>query len=576
MPGHRNMTVEKLLQHIEQVSAWRKALSDYELNVSEGGSHVDPELRRKAEEAFDNLGGQGCCTHEDLSQYDHERYGPFLGVSDPGLATLDIASASCRSPKALTLQNPSPMQIGVSLDAERIGSNGEVPVGPNEYKNIRLDCMIGRLLTTTNVGVRSNVRYFQRGAEIQLSHDETDVSKQLADSFDKFINTPDQKSREATAYLVPDLSAPPADTKAMLVKLAGDHVKAPGINTHQHKLCLLARALPGENAKEKVLEIIKLAKDAGFQSVAVDAPVTAEAQRKISMPSLLNMFSADDADDLLRQAQKADIGLSSIDAVDCHSTARTIWQGLNCARNAGVHLGKYGLQPMTLEEQSEVVGLVQSFLPNWAAAPAFYVDFPLITKMRVYDGKDIFEAASVWLAMVARHGVKIVLFDSPDRDSRRRLVKRSDDDDEGVLTLDQIRKIMIKADGLGVKTLWAGGVSPHEAYELAQVGLFGLYTTSTTAVPAPVSDLMAHDPNLPAQVRPTEYGVLRVKSILEAGYLKKRMSEMGNREQVADIEKKAQVMLDVPLTEVNETALEELCKTLTSAWRLNSHVKCNT
>ena len=53
----------------------------------------------------------------------------------------------------------TPLTLGVAHDAERLGAVGEVAVGPDEYAAIRLACR-GRLLTTTNVGTRVNVRHF--------------------------------------------------------------------------------------------------------------------------------------------------------------------------------------------------------------------------------------------------------------------------------------------------------------------------------------------------------------------------------------------------------------------------------
>ena len=108
-----------------------------------------------------HLGGEGDVHKASLKDYDHKRYGPYLGVSDEGSAAGAIRKAAQNSPKAVALKQRNPMILGVALDAERLGGIGEVAVGPQEYVNIRLAC-VGRILNSTNIGTRVNLRFYRR------------------------------------------------------------------------------------------------------------------------------------------------------------------------------------------------------------------------------------------------------------------------------------------------------------------------------------------------------------------------------------------------------------------------------
>ena len=52
----------------------------------------------------------------------------------------------------------------------------------------------------------------------------------------------------------------------------------------------------------------------------------------------------------------------------------------------GLELGKYGLVPLTFEDQKEVIARIQYWFPYWCAAPVFYVDYPLVTAKDVFHG----------------------------------------------------------------------------------------------------------------------------------------------------------------------------------------------
>ena len=106
-----------------------------------------------------NLGGEVEPPLHTLADYDSDRYGPMLGVSDEGSATAAIRRGALAAPKCAALAERTPLTIGIAHDAERLGAVGEVAVGPDEFATIRLACR-GRVLTTTNVGSRVNVRLF--------------------------------------------------------------------------------------------------------------------------------------------------------------------------------------------------------------------------------------------------------------------------------------------------------------------------------------------------------------------------------------------------------------------------------
>jgi hypothetical protein len=103
-----------------------------------------------------------------LATYDSERFGPLFAVSDEGSAGETIVNAAYASAKAKALWPIDPVSLGVALDGERMTSAGEVPIGPPEYEDL-LDAATGRLLLTTNVGVRVNARLTQQLPEFAVT-----------------------------------------------------------------------------------------------------------------------------------------------------------------------------------------------------------------------------------------------------------------------------------------------------------------------------------------------------------------------------------------------------------------------
>src|SRR5271165_2658051 len=83
--------------------AYRDVLRRYrEQAIS--GAKPDEDERELAREALRFLGGEADRQTYSLRDYDHRRYGPFLGVSDEGGAAVAIRRAAFASPKARALE----------------------------------------------------------------------------------------------------------------------------------------------------------------------------------------------------------------------------------------------------------------------------------------------------------------------------------------------------------------------------------------------------------------------------------------------------------------------------------------
>lgn len=165
----------------------------------------------------------------------------------------------------------------------------------------------------------------------------------------------------------------------------------------------------------------------------------------------------------------------------------------------GFELGKYGLFPLTLEERSEVTGLIQRWFTNWTAAPVFYVDFPIVGKKKVYTEKSLVVRAKRWLNIVARHKIPVVLFDTADKDKGRKLLKNNLNDRIGILNLKQVEEIDSYATKKGIKSLWAGGITIPQVLEFGKLQVFGVYVTTSAADIHPVSEKYARDPMITAE-----------------------------------------------------------------------------
>ena len=54
------------------------------------------------------------------------------------------------------------------------------------------------------------------------------------------------------------------------------------------------------------------------------------------------------------------------------------------------------------------------------------------------------------------------------------------------MSLDEIRQLDARAAKLGVKALWAGGISLPQTFEFGKLGVFGIYVTSAAAALVPL------------------------------------------------------------------------------------------
>jgi len=499
------------------------------------------KLRNLAGNAIEQLAGQAEPSPISLKDYDHNVYGPFLGVSDEGSAAPNIREAALTSPKMITIGHAAPIAVGVSHDAERLAAVGEVAVGPEEYRQIRLEC-IGRILTSTNVGTRLNLRYYKKRAIIKILPNTLEESiayakQQTQAVLEPFWHTPDKIPRPITVF-VNFVGRPSFGHRFKILEtLAEAFNKGDFCDPKVHKLGLLVFVGRGERGVQKAMRAIDLAKSTRLAEVAIKGVVLGAAEDKISMPGLLNYFQPKHASKLLRYAEKKGIPLTPINVVDPDTVARNVWSGLCTAKNMGLELGKYGLFPLTFDESDHVMEKIQSWFSSWTAAPAYYIDLPSVNHTTVYAEENVEEGIRKWLEIVYKHSIPVVLIDTADKGKGRRLLKNSLGDRVGILQLEQIARIDEYANDLGIRVLWAGGITVPQAFEMGRLGVFGVYVTSATAIARPVSGEYEHDIMLAEEKEPTFHGVYRVKLLLEAGFLVNRLKEYGltnDAEQIAD------------------------------------------
>jgi hypothetical protein len=224
-------------------------------------------------------------------------------------------------------------------------------------------------------------------------------------------------------------------------------------------------------------------------------------------------------------------------------------------------LGKYGLFPLTLEEAARVVSLIQRWFRDWSAAPVYYIDQGIVTRDRCYVGPDSAAGVEVFLKMIARQKARVCLIDTVDKSQGWKILK-SNGDPKGILELRQINRLTRLGEKLGVRVLWAGGITLDQAYELGTVGVFGIYVTTAASKEAPVTAEYADDPALTAEKRPTMLGVLKVKTYLEAGFLIAQLANLTGAHA-----KKAQAFSQEIAQAKAQGHTVELSGLLQKAWR---------
>ena len=467
-----------------------------------------------------------------LATYDNEHFGPLFAVSDEGSAGETIVNAAYASAKAKALWPIDPVSLGVALDGERMTSAGEVPIGPPEYEDLS-DAAAGRLLLTTNVGVRVNARLTQQLPEFAVTENSAN-DKQWLDNvfaaFEPFVHTPDGQPRPLTVRLSVDHNAPIKSLKSVVTKLEAGRKegKIGPVEIHQLSVLVGFEDRITEDEIGVIERIMKLAVDSGIRELAVDGDLREAARRRLGIQSLLNILDPEHLRRLLRLSRQLGVRLTYRYHLDVETAARTIWTGLHTARTNGFSAGKYGLVPMTLEQQGAVIEMITRWTADWTAIPAFYVDTPLLTAEDVYDDTRCKDAAKLWLKTARGAGAKIVLFDSPDRVNPRRLIRQPDvANDIGVLTLADIEEILVYAKELGISILWSGGITSRQAFELAKRKVFGIFSTSSTAAKIAVTAQFEADPRLAAENEPTDFGVRRIHAIIQGGFLSAAVSNRG-------------------------------------------------
>ena len=552
-------------------------LAAYRAAVAKGT--VSAALKARARRAFLHLGGDPARPTYSLKDYDHHRYGPFLGVSDEGSAAGAIREAGLESPKATALAKSrrTPLAIGLGLDAERLGGVGEVAVGPEEYADVWLEC-VDRVLVTTNIGTRVNVRVYGREPRVLLTGADRQAMgaarEAIAAAFKPFVETPDKRPRPRTVLVdIPRYARMPLSQKRTALRglarfVASGQAAGRRRRPAGHALGLAAWVRSGLQGKAQAIEAIELASGAGLPLVVLDGVKRKDADAAISFAGLLDYFRPGIVGPLLRLAKKKGVVVRAANVPDTDTIARSIWVGLTTARNMGANLGKYGCFPLTLAEIDHVVEQVQSWLPAWSAAPVLFVDQGLMRADAVDVERDLPRGIEAWLDTVASHGARVVLIDTVDKATGRRLLKKDSADKTGYLTAGQIARIEAHARNVGIKALWAGGFRVRDAFALGKLGVFGIYVTSAAATTIPVGGSYVRDPALAGVKEPSKEAVLRTKILLEAGFLSSRLAGDAGA-AIGRAAEKLLATLDVPQPKpravaADSAALARLCG---NGWR---------
>lgn len=505
-----------------------------------------------------------------LERYDAVKYGPLLAVSDEGDNAPAIAAAAYASPKARALRNASATSVGVMIDGERMVSAGEGPIGPTEYAKVYAAAR-NKTYCSTNVGVRANTRVYELLPEFAIAAAAEDESAWIADvfaAFAPFINTPNGVPRPLTVRLVVQPSDAAATVARLVAKLEAGRASGKLGPKSLHAFALLsisdvpiAKGAPAD----EIERVFAIAAQSGIAEVAIDGPLTMWAREHISVASLLNVADVPTLQALFAAARKNDVRLVYRYRVDVDSTARTIWTGLYTARAHGFSAGKYGLTPLTLEEQERVVTLVSGWTKGWTTVPAFYVDTPLVTADDVYDASRAFDAAVLWMQRMHAAGAKLALFDCPDRLAGRYLIHDAQHP-TGVFTLAQIAALETRAKAIGIKPMWSGGLSARLAYAMGVQRVFAIFCTGAAARAVAVHGDFADDPDLAYEIAPTQSGVQHIQTLLQAGFLATTLSA-SDPTLASAIQAQAQSLLRSLEAKTNPAKPQRLLETtLRGAW----------
>jgi len=507
-----------------------------------------------------------------LEEYDYNRFGPLLAVSDEGSAAPVIAEAAYESAKTRSLASPEPMAVGVMIDGERMSSAGEAPIGPDEYEKV-IGAAFGRTLCSTNVGVRANARVYRLFPEFSVagaSGSDSPLHEKVFAAFKPFLDTPDRLPRPLTVRLRVSSGDSPETLRSLIENLKEGRGKGQLAAESLHRLSLLMvfnREIRSDEDVTAITQMIQLAAELGIPELAIDGELTLGARERLSVQSLLNVVEIGTLSKLFVEASRRNVRLVYRYQIDTESAARTIWTGLHAARSYGFTVGKYGLVPLALEEQLGVIELIEKWTKGWTAIPAFYADTPLLTHNDVFDQSRCTEAALLWLQSVSALGVKTVLVDCPDRVSPRHLVRdEAEPGNKGVLTLTQLSNLQQRAAELGVKILWSGGITAKQAFALAARGAFGIFSTSATARQVAVHGVMTSDPELAGEGEPTNIGVRRVHAAIQGGFLGNALL-LRQKALAAEVKEKSEALLQsIDARKDIQQSLSSLDEALVRGW----------
>lgn len=564
------------------------------------GAKRDPHLVRLdhlAGVALAELGAEADPSWWSLADYDAATYGPLFGVSDDGDAAAEITRALLDSPKSQVLRGLGRLSletIGACVDAERMSAAGELPVAISEYVSVRA-AVVGRVPMTTNVGTVVLPRFYRtRPFVVYRANARPDpataMARDLAVALQPYRDPPGGGDpRSVVAYVA--FRGGDRVSRSRKVEVLRDlggvldqgEIGDPTI----HRIGLLQRARDRGSAAP--ILAIDIAADAGLTDVLIEGDARFESQDQLLLPGLLAFFPPRRANEILAHARKRGVHVEPKNSIDLTTAWRTIWVGLTTARGMGCHLGKYGLFPLTVEEQLTTIRSVQERFPHWTATPAFYVDRPVVTASGVREERDVVDPLLELVAAAASAGVRVALVDSPDRtplpagsgltpyheDRGRRLIKRDPTDRAGVFTMDDIDRVRgaNQAGDRPIGLMWAGGIDGRQAWELARRKEFGIFTTSSTARRVAVAGGPG-DPSVTSEMEPTYFGVLGVRMVIEAGFLSAVAAQRGDtareRELVHAVEPVLQALEQGLLTTVAQKdrvpALDGLAAVLLRAW----------
>lgn len=505
----------------------------------------------------------------NLADYDASTYGPLLGVSDEGSAAKLIAAVAQSTPKMMVLNSSDVNKVGVIIDGERMTSAGECPIGHEEYHSV-VNKARHQTNCTTNVGTRIHTRYYQQHPELpiaQFLEDRPGFEKAITQLFAPFVAT--KRPLKVRILISDSTTLPQLETLNQAIAQWRQEGKLGPASLHRIALLLTFNEVISASQHQSLLEKwIDIVAQLQFTELALDGHPTDYSRKRLSTAGLLNILEIPLLEELLARAQQRNIQLRYRYCLDLESASRTIWTALTAARSFGLNGAKYGLTPLMLEEQLEVIGDIQQWAGNWTAIPAFYVDTPLYSKTSLFRDTSIATALKEWLQQVQPLGVTTVLVDAPDRIAKRRLIKRSATDAEGVLTLEAIKELFDYSKTLGIQVLWSGGITYAQAFELGKLQVFGIFTTSTTAKRVAVGIPLQEDPQLSHEVEPTEKGIKAVLNLLHGGYL------LGSSKVTPELKNALQQQSETLITQLNEgldklsfDQLETYCELIRQGWQ---------